>query len=419
MNDVNRELGETLAEALGEGPSRRALAAQRATLLLRWSAQRGRARRLPWGSIGLGAAAVCAMLLFVLWRHTAQQAPVTWQGAPIAENQLLHADDGPGRLEFANGSLIELRAASSAVVGQGPSRVEVALQRGQLDADVQRVPGTEWIVSAGPYRVRVVGTRFSVAWQPQDTSFTVEVTRGEVRVSGGDLPAEGVALRAGARLQRTGAAGASLEPKVAEAPPVEAPSPEPPDPDASEERDASEGPVAGVAPRGRGTAPVAPSSQGAAWRQLASEGRYEDAVAAVSPSDFQRLLATGGPADLLLLGNTARFAGQPDRARRAYTSLRSRFSQTPEARLAAFSLARLSADVDRNPQKAIHWLRVFLRESPSGDLAASARARLMDTLASQGDRRGAAEVARDYLRYHPRGPHSGVARSLLGSPSRP
>ena len=422
MKDTSREFGDALANALGEGPGRRALAAQRATLLLRWSAQQARPRRAPWIGAGLGVAAVCAALLFTLWRPTPEVAPVTWRGAPIAEHELLHVEDVPGRLEFANGSHIELQAETSAALGRREGRVELSLQRGRLDADVQREPGTEWFVAAGPYRVRVIGTRFSVAWHPDAEAFAVEVSRGEVRVLGEELPAEGVAVRAGARWERSGPAVAHSD----AASPLEdalvtdsAPSEEEPRVEEGSAEGAAEGSAAPVAKASVGSPSSkegAPSStKPPAWHALTAEGRYGEALAAVSAAEFDEMLARAPAGDLLELGNTARFAGHPDRARRAYTSLRSRYPRAAEARLAAFALARRAADVDRDPSRAIHWLRVFLGESPSGDLAASARARLMDTLASQGRQKEVAEVARDYLRHHPEGPHAGIARGLLGS----
>jgi hypothetical protein len=79
----------------------------------------------------------------------------------------------------------------------------------------------------------------------------------------------------------------------------------------------------------------------------------------------------------------------------------------------------LAADGEREPREAIRWLRTLLHESPTGDLAASARARLMDLLTKQGDRAGAAQIARDYLEYHPDGPHADLARTLLAMRRKP
>lgn len=421
MKDTSHELGDALADVLGEGPGRRALAAQRATLLLRWSVQQARPRRVPWVGAGVSvcAAALCAAVLFSLWRPNPEVAPVTWRGAPVAEHELLHAEDVSGRLEFANGSHIELQAATSAALGRREGLVELALQRGRLDADVQREPGTEWVVAAGPYRVQVIGTRFSVDWRPDAGAFTVEVSRGEVLVLGAGLPVDGVAVKAGARWERSGSV---TPPTGAESPTAEArlagPAPADDEPGV-DDGSSGERPAPAVrafqerAARSKGISSSPPAPP--AWRRLSAEGRYVEALATVSPAEFEEVLTHASTEELLELGNTARFAGRPDRARRAYTSLRTRYPQAAEARLAAFAMARLAADVDREPQRAIHWLRVFLGESPSGELAASARARLMDTLASQGRQGEAAEVARDYLRHHPAGPHAGIARALLGS----
>jgi hypothetical protein len=120
--------------------------------------------------------------------------------------------------------------------------------------------------------------------------------------------------------------------------------------------------------------------------------------------------------DLLLLANTARYAGDIVSARAAFIKLRERHAGHSASLLAAFSLGRLASDSANDAAEAARWFRVFLAESPRGDLAAGARARLMNTLLKVGDQAGAAAVARDYLTYHPTGPHSTTARSLVKSP---
>jgi TolA-binding protein len=336
----------------------------------------------------------------------------------LAAESVLDAGTTSGVLEFANGSRFDFEPRSRARLSRSAAHhTEVVLEAGRVEADVVRKPNAEWSIVAGPYLVRVVGTRFSVAWDPDEGDFAVEVTHGEVRVFGADLPADGVAVRAGGRLERRE---------------VEAPTasglPEPDQENPSARDGAVQNDVQPVLPQQpeerlrRSERPEQAAgtsgSETATWRALAARGRYEEALKIASRQGLATWIETGSAADLLLLGNAARFAGRPDEARRLYLGLRKRHGSAPESQLAAFSLARLAADVERQPQQAIQWLRVFLRESPQGDLAASARARLMDTLAREGQRDAAAEVARDYLRHHPGGPHAEMARSLVGSPTR-
>jgi hypothetical protein len=172
------------------------------------------------------------------------------------------------------------------------------------------------------------------------------------------------------------------------------------------------------APRSRAaqveTLDPVPSAEPERWQGLAETGKYSQALDLVEAAGFEALLATSGPNDLLLLANTARYARSGQRAKQAYTTIRGRFAGTHAARLSAYYLARLAGDVERQPKSEASWLRTYLSESPSGELSASARARLMELFRSLGDPQGARAMASDYLRLHPNGPHADVARSLLG-----
>lgn len=415
MKDVSGDFGRDLSRALGTGPSGRALAKQRATLLLRLPQGEKRKAPRPWMFVAATVAALALAISVSSWSR--RQADTTWQGAPMTTAGALDTGDAAGVLEFASGSRFEFEPHSRARLSRSEAHhTEVVLEAGRVEADVRRKSQADWSIVAGPYVVRVVGTRFSVAWDPDRRDFAVEVTRGEVRVFGMNLPSEGVAVRAGGKLERraegpaqVGAAGTTsgdtagldTEPKNTEKGALQDPT--------HEEPQATQLPEKTARSSGRDTAQ---------WRELAARGRYDEALQLASRQGLSGWIETGTAADLLLLGNAARFAGRPDESRRLYLGLRKRHGSAPEAQLAAFSLARLAADVERRPDQAIHWLRVFLRESPRGDLAASARARLMDTLAREGQRDAAAEVARDYLRNHPGGPHAEMARTLVGSPSR-
>jgi TolA-binding protein len=94
-------------------------------------------------------------------------------------------------------------------------------------------------------------------------------------------------------------------------------------------------------------------------------------------------------------------------------TLRERFPGRAASNLAAFYLARIAEQLDKDPKEAARWLRVFLRESPNGSLSADARASLLSILLSSGDTAGATALARDYLRHHPNGPIADRARLLV------
>jgi hypothetical protein len=147
--------------------------------------------------------------------------------------------------------------------------------------------------------------------------------------------------------------------------------------------------------------------------ELTKAGKYRDAVALAEQQGFERVITELSEGELLGLGNAARYTSQRGRARQAMLAVRDRFSGRPAAGLAALYLARIAEQLDRDPKQAARWLRVFLAESPKGNLAADARASLLSILLASGDTAGATAVARDYLRFHPTGPVADRARALV------
>src|SRR5690606_35775184 len=103
-------------------------------------------------------------------------------------------------------------------------------------------------------------------------------------------------------------------------------------------------------------------------------------------------------------------------ARTAYLATRRRFPASAAAKLAAFSLGRLAADVEKRNHEAQKWFLVYLSEAPDGGLAEGARARLLKLRLAAGDRQGAAQAAEQYLRHHPAGPQAAAARKLASEP---
>jgi TolA-binding protein len=156
------------------------------------------------------------------------------------------------------------------------------------------------------------------------------------------------------------------------------------------------------------SAPEAPTS----WRGLAATGRYREALARAEIEGFAEICGSAGPADLLALGDAARFAGQGGRAREAYLALRARFPGGREAAEVAFLFGRMAFDRDGAPVEAARWFRVYLAEAPGGSYAREARGRLVEALQRSGDREGARVAAVAYLAAHPEGPHAELARSL-------
>jgi hypothetical protein len=380
----------------------------------------------PRWALGFGlGAAVLAIALFWSWSPAgSRKAPIEarWQGAAAQLGTALVASQTAATpIEFSDGSQIVLQPSAVAKLETvDAQRTGLVLERGRVAADIQH-NGRAWTIAAGPYQVRVTGTQFTVDWD-RASGFRVAVSRGSVHVTGGDLPPSGVDLRAGQELSRaqrgaqaTVAAKATATPsaqahenvvEVADLPMVSD--------DEQESVVRRPNTRRGRSAHDDGPATDEPTLEPESWQSLAETGAYAEAVRRAEEVGFDGLLATSSQSDLLLLANSARYARNSQRAKQAYTTLRRRFGGTHAARLSAYYLARLAGDVEHQPRSEAAWLRTYLSESPSGELSASARARLMELLRGLGESEAAKAVASDYLRHHPNGPHADVARSLLG-----
>ncbi len=428
--------GRLYAELTDAEPTDGQLAAQRARLLMRVrreglgpasGAWLPRPRSWVWAPVLVLTAAILLSLGSSVWRSEPVPLSAQWMGRAVSQGAKIaaSAEGTPAELGFSDGSRILFEPETTGqMLALEDKRTEVRVLKGRVDADINRATGATWDVMAGPYRVSVIGTKFTVEWDPASERFAVDVTRGKVRVTGGDLGAAGVAVTAGQNVVREPAVRAPKATEVAQVEPAaeenEAATPEeeavePQQPAARAAAKRRPSTKADETPATAGTALPSAESQ---WRELSRSGRYGPAFERISALGFETVMGQANAEDLLLLANTARYAGRSQRARQAYEALRQRYPESAGARIAAFYLARLAQDANGQPREAVSWLRIYLREDPGGHLAATARARLIDTLLQLGDRSGARDVARDYIRLHPDGPHIGLARSLVRSSGR-
>lgn len=155
-------------------------------------------RRRRAGVLVLAMGAMAAGI--ALYAH---KAPLRVQlgrgGQPGMQGDALVADarsDLP--LLFSDGSTVTFRAGAVGRMQRlTAAGAELEIARGRLEAHVVHAASTVWLVHAGPYRVRVTGTRFVVDWV--SPRLNVAVYQGSVVVDGGALGA-GVPLRAGQQL---------------------------------------------------------------------------------------------------------------------------------------------------------------------------------------------------------------------------
>jgi hypothetical protein len=371
-------------------------------------------------AFGLGLALAAALPL--LWlggkRWPGAERQLTFEvGSSRTETSgswLTAAADQGLPVRFAGGATLLLSPqtrARVAEVTENGARVE--LWQGQLSVSVPHKTDTNWVFLAGPFDVKVTGTRFDLGWDEARRTFQLDMSDGSVSVGG-----PGIVGR------RTVVAGQKVTWPIGSAPgSAMIPSPAPP-------ADPSGAPAG---PGNMGGAPVTPVDElpGAAsasneppttggaptprlvsrgWKDLAVAGRFTEAQEAADKVGFDGLLTSLGSDDLLLLADTARLAGAGDRARRAYTTTRQRFAGSAGAARAAFELGRLEAS---GPSGGVPWFRLYLAESPGGPLAREAMGRMLEAHLRQHDTTSATPLARTYLKLYPGGPHAKLARSVV------
>ena len=369
-------------------------------------------------------------------------------------------------LRFSDGSTVTFRAGSSGHLEKlNSAGAELVLVRGTLQAHVIHAQTTSWILHAGPYRVRVTGTRFGLSWRSE--RLDLALYEGSVMVDGAVL-GSGVSVRAGQRLTvasgvvrieplggapstvalATPAARQARDPGPAgDSRPVVEPlpqaSPEPgtpaevangaPGAEDSVESGASDlAPAPARAMRLRSTGTRGAHGRHLAsrggkttgddeWLALADRGAYREALESAKRLGWSSLCRRLDARRLLMLADVARYSDAPVPAHRAFQALVKRF---PDDRLAAdavFSLGRLAFERGR-PAEAARWFQRYVSDWPRGPLAEQAAGRLLESTIRLQEPDAAHAAARAYLARAPHGAQAALARGVLadaadGSPA--
>ena len=112
------------------------------------------------------------------------------------------------------------------------------------------------------------------------------------------------------------------------------------------------------------------------------------------------------------MGDTARLAGDYDRAEFAYKTALRRFSSPPDR--VVFLLGKIELDQHKNPAAAAKWFETYLQRFEHGQLRREASGLLLVSRIESGDNAGARAAATSYLQSFPDGPHASKARAVLG-----
>jgi hypothetical protein len=351
-----------------------------------------------WLTFALASVGAAGAFALWLWTRTPISFEVSGTGVAGRPGDLISAlPDEPTSLRFSEGSMLLLhqggRVRVLATDGKG---ARVLVEHGTVEADIApaHVGKKNWRFEVGPFTVQVTGTRFEMAYDALEQTFSLLTREGRVIVSGACLDSPR-AVSAGEHLDLACLAKTKEPEPIASASGsgtrmLDMPEPRP------------------VLPTG---SKLAPESR--AWSALLASGQLREGLQAAERANFARICQTASAKDLLSLGEAARLFRRPARAMGALLALRRRFPNSAEASTGAFALGRIAVEQRHLDTEAITWFATYLREQPSGPLMGDAMGRLMEARIRSGDRIGAHADAEQYLRRFPEGPYASQARGIL------
>jgi transmembrane sensor len=332
----------------------------------------------PVGGVVIAVAAAAALMWWTgsdpaegLVTESGDPLRSTWMTAERAESTRL--SDG-SRVEVAGESVLEVVANDahvfSTVVRGGRARFEVR-------------PGgrRRWLVEAGPARVEVVGTVFTVERRQESTRVVVE--RGRVVVRGPSLPDGVVVLGAGGDVWVHPQTPRALHsPRTHEVGAAEAPASE------------------GAASEGAAREPEAVTSE-------AVTTTSPDAVASLGRGSLRGEASTALTLDdRLALADDARRAGRFEQARTLLLAVIAEAPGDARAPVATFTVARLELDELGATASAARRFREVADHPHAGSLAPEALARAVTAFERAANEEAAEEARREYLRRFPDGRHA-------------
>lgn len=315
---------------------------------------------------GLGLLATATAALLVLRASTPLGAPTHGPTATVISV-------GPAReptTTFVDGSKARVSDGGELIVQFATEqRIEAVLAAGAADFEITKRPSREFFVTAGPIRVRVVGTRFRVELEGERAR--VSVSEGKVEVQTGD-------------------ARAFLE--------------------AGESRFFHD---AGLVPKAERPRAAASVAERARFLELARAEKFADAYQLMSQSPS----AVGsGAEELMLAADAARHSSHPELAVSFLRRVTKEHGGDSRAPLAAFTLGRLLLNQLGRPAEAADAFGLVPRLRSSGSLVEDALARQAEALAAAGEQARASALASEYARRYPKGKHLPIMRRLAAGP---
>jgi ferric-dicitrate binding protein FerR (iron transport regulator) len=418
-----QHLGELARRAASEPVSPSVHASGRMRLMMAASQRRGSQRQASWWSFSplrtaMMAAAAAIVIGGGVLGYYAQLRPLRYEvigGQRFATNYVGALATAPAFVKFSDGSEIDAKPGSRLRIDETHANgARVLVERGTAAARVKHRDRSRWVFAAGPFNVRVIGTKFDLDWDPQAQVVSLTLHEGAVEVES-PVGQSHCIVHAGQRFQ------ASLQTGTMTLENIEVSPASPASPLAalsaaaisSSTISTARKPV--VLPPSLKLSPVSHSRERAnpaRWAKLVKRGEFEAVVEQALAGDLDAMLKSCTAAEARALADAARYTDRNALAERVLLTLRSRFPGTRHGDAAGFLLGRTTETTGKSDQ-ADRWYSRYLDEAPNGEYAADALAGRMRTQLAMSGADAARPIAREYVQRFPEGVHLRMARRLL------
>ena len=321
--------------------------------------RRKQVRRAAFGLAGALSVVVLALSLRALLTQSQLPGALAVEGAPAVFN----LPDGSRVTKLDELAIVRVEQASV-------ERAKLELVRGGARFDVTPNPKRAFQVLAGPVRVEVVGTEFTV--ERIGPKVRVSVLHGRVKVGWSGRVA----------YVAEGETGMFPRDEVESAPSAGA-----------------AGPAPSASPVADGASSEARAGLAPAWRQLAQERKFQEARNALEQAGWN---VPNNPTDLLLAADVARKSNQPAKAVPLLRRVAQDFSSDPRASAAAFTLGKTLMAMGSPRDAALAFARAGALDK-GGAISEDALAREVEAWAGSGDSARARRRAQDYVARYPSG----------------
>jgi ferric-dicitrate binding protein FerR (iron transport regulator) len=421
-----KRLGELARRAASEPVSPSVQASGRMRLMMAATERRSSQRHGGWWSFApLRNAMIAAAAALVIgggaFAYYSQLRPLRYEvfgGQRFATNYVGALATAPAFVKFSDGSEIDAKPGSRLRIDETHANgARVLVERGTAAARVKHRDRSRWVFAAGPFNVRVIGTKFDLDWDPQAQVVSLTLHEGAVEVES-PVGQSHCIVRAGQRFQASLQTGTMTLENI-ETPPIGSLSAAP---SGAGTIAAARQPVQSVQPvvdaanlKGSQFSHPRVRATPARWAKLVKRGEFEAVVEQALAGDLEATLKACTAAEARALADAARYTDRNALAERVLLTMRSRFPGTRHGDAAGFLLGR-TTETSGKSEQADRWYSRYLDEAPSGEYAADALAGRMRTQLAMSGADAARPVAREYVRRFPEGVHLRRARRLLEQP---